>query len=167
MSPTFSKLNLKDEADIVVVNAPASFEPEIATLRGVTVRRALTDAKQMDFSLTFATTQKEVDALAKAIARKAAGDAIVWIAYPKKTSKKYTCEFSRDAGWPTMGEAGFEPVRMVAIDEDWSAVRFRRAEFIKNMTRPEEWRFSAHGKAQATTATATTKTTKKTKARSR
>ena len=35
-----------------------------------------------------------------------------------------------------MGEAGFEPVRMVAIDEDWSALRFRRAEFIKNMTRP-------------------------------
>jgi hypothetical protein len=24
---------------------------------------------------------------------------------------------------------------MVAIDEDWSAVRFRRARFIKNMTR--------------------------------
>ena len=24
---------------------------------------------------------------------------------------------------------------MVAIDEDWSAVRFRRVEFIKNLTR--------------------------------
>jgi hypothetical protein len=163
MSPTFAKLNLKDQADIVIVNAPASFEPEIATLRGVTVRRALTDAKQVDFSLAFATTQQEVDALAKAIARKAAGDAIVWIAYPKKTSKNYTCEFNRGSGWPTMGEAGFEPVRMVAIDEDWSAVRFRRAEFIKNMTRPAEWRFSAHAKEQAS-KTATTKTTKSAKA---
>ena len=157
MPSTFAKLNLKDQADIVIVNAPASFEPEIATLRGVTVRRALADAKQVDFSLTFATTQKEVDALAKAIARKAAGDAIVWIAYPKKTSKKYTCEFNRDSGWPTMGEAGFEPVRMVAIDEDWSALRFRRAEFIKNMTRPEEWRSSAHAKAQAKNTKTTTK----------
>ncbi len=35
----------------------------------------------------------------------------------------------------TLGAAGFEPVRMVAIDEDWSALRFRRVEHIKKMTR--------------------------------
>ena len=145
---TFAKLNLKDQTDIVIVNAPASFEPEVASLRGITVRRALSDAKQVVFSLAFATTQKEVDAVATAIARKAAGDAVVWIAYPKKTSKKYACDFGRDSGWPSMGEAGFEPVRMVAIDEDWSAVRFRRAEFIKNMTRPAEYRLTAHAKAR-------------------
>ena len=146
MSPTFAKLNLKDQSDIVVVNAPASFESEIASLRGITVRRELSEAKQVAFSLAFLTTQKEVDSLAKAIARKASGDAIVWIAYPKGTSKKYTCEFNRDTGWAALGDAGFEPVRMVAIDEDWSALRFRRAEFIKTMTRPAEHRYSAHAK---------------------
>ena len=143
---TFAKLNLKDQTDIVIVNAPASFEPEIASLDGVTVRRSMSDAKHVDFSLSFVTKQKEVDALAKTVARKAAGDAIVWLAYPKKSSKNYTCEFNRDSGWPSMGEAGFEPVRMVAIDEDWSALRFRRAEFIKNMTRREEFRYSEHSK---------------------
>ena len=56
--------------------------------RGVTVRRALSDARQVDFSLAFVTTQKEIDSWAKAIARKAGGDAIVWLAYPKKSSKK-------------------------------------------------------------------------------
>ena len=156
---TFAKLNLKDQKDIVIENAPASFEPEIASLKGVTVRRSLSDAKQVEFSLTFATKQKEVDSLAKAAGRKAAGDAIVWIAYPKKSSKKYTCEFNRDSGWPSMGEAGFEPVRMVAIDEDWSALRFRRAEFIKNMTRPEEYRYSEVAKSGSTTKN--TKITKK------
>ena len=161
---TFSKLNLKDQTDIVIVNAPESFEREIASLKGVTVRRSMSDAKQIEFSLTFATRQKEVDSLAKTVGRKATGDAIVWIAYPKKSSKKYTCEFNRDSGWPSMGEAGFEPVRMVAIDEDWSALRFRRAEFIKNMTRPEEYRYSEHAKkAPSTTKTESTKTTKKTK----
>jgi len=29
-------------------------------------------------------------------------------------------------GWNMLGHEGFEPVRMVAIDEDWSAKRFRR-----------------------------------------
>ena len=136
---TFAKLNLKDQSDIVIVNAPESFEREIASLKGVTVRRSMSEVKQVDFSLSFVTKQKEVDALAKTVGRKAAGDAIVWIAYPKKSSTKYACEFNRDSGWPSMGEAGFEPVRMVAIDEDWSALRFRRAEFIKNMTRPEQY----------------------------
>jgi hypothetical protein len=148
MSRTFAKLNLKDQSDILIVNAPASFEPEIASLRGVTVRRALSDAKQVAFSLAFVTKQKEVDNLARVIGKKASGDAIVWLAYPKGSSKKYTCEFNRDTGWASMGEAGFEPVRMVAIDEDWSALRFRRAEFIKTMTRPAERRFSAQAKAR-------------------
>jgi hypothetical protein len=148
MSPTFAKLNLKDQSEIVVVNAPASFEPEIASLRDVTVHRAPSDARQIDFSLAFVTTQKEVDSLAKVMSRKAAGDAIVWFAYPKGTSKKYKCEFSRDTGWASMGAAGFEPVRMVAIDEDWSALRFRRPEFIKTMTRPAGRRFSVQAKAR-------------------
>jgi len=158
---TFAKLNLKDQRDIVIENAPASFEPEIATLKGVIVRRSMSAAKQVEFSLTFATKQKEVDSLAKTVGSKAAGDAVVWIAYPKKSSKKYTCEFNRDSGWPSMGEAGFEPVRMVAIDEDWSALRFRRAEFIKNMTRPEEYRYTeAAKKASSTTKAKSTKITK-------
>ena len=135
--PTFAKLNLKDQREIVVLNAPASFEPELKTLKGVTVRR---DAKggDIDFSLAFVTTQKEVDTLGPQVAKKAKGDAIVWFAYPKGTSKKYKSEINRDDGWHVMGKAGFEPVRMVAIDEDWSAVRFRRVEFIKTMNRPEE-----------------------------
>ena len=33
------------------------------------------------------------------------------------------------------GNLAGKPVRMVAIDEDWSALRFRKAEHIKTMTR--------------------------------
>jgi len=73
---------------------------------------------------------------------------VVWFAYPKGTSKKYKSEINRDSGWQVLGKAGFEPVRMVAIDEDWSACRFRRAEFIKAMTRAKEHRMSAHGKSR-------------------
>ena len=38
---------------------------------------------------------------------------------------------------------------MVAIDEDWSAKRFRGAGFIKNMARPKEYRLTEIGKARA------------------
>ena len=45
------------------------------------------------------------------------------------------CEFDRDSGWEVLGQAGFEPVRMIAIDADWSALRFRRVEYILSLTR--------------------------------
>ena len=73
---------------------------------------------------------------------------MVWFAYPKGTSKRYRSEINRDTGWQALGRAGFEPVRAVAIDEDWSALRFRRVEFIKTMTRANEHRMTAQGKAR-------------------
>ena len=135
MASVFAKLNLKDQKEILVVNAPQSFENELAALRGITVRRSVKDVKQVKFSLAFVMRQSEVDALGKSIAPKAEGDAVIWFAYPKGSSKKYKCEFNRDTGWDTIGKLGLEPVRMVAIDEDWSALRFRRVEFIKTLTR--------------------------------
>jgi hypothetical protein len=149
MLSTFEKLNLKDQSQIAVLNAPESFEPELAALDGVRIRRDLQDLDGIGFSLAFVIKQREVDALAKTLAKKAKGDAVVWFAYPKGTSKKYKSEINRDTGWQVLGKAGFEPVRMVAIDEDWSAVRFRRVEFIKTMTRGKEHRMTAQGKARA------------------
>jgi hypothetical protein len=148
-SAVFKKLNLKAHTEIAVVNAPASFEKEIASLRGVAVRRSLAGGSPLGFSLAFVTKQREVDTLAKSVAQRTAGDAVVWFAYPKQSSKKYKSEIDRDGGWDVLGAAGFEPVRMVAIDEDWSAVRFRRVAFIKLMTRGVEHTISAGGKAKA------------------
>ena len=122
---------MKLQRKIVVINAPASFAPELAALTGVVVLRDLKKAKAVHFAIAFATKQIDVDALSKALAAKAEGDALLWFAYPKGTSKKYPCEFNRDTGWDVLRSAGFDTVRAVAIDEDWSALRFRRAEFIK------------------------------------
>ena len=76
---TFQKLNLKDQKQILVLNAPESFESELKTLRGVgispDIQRDLKSAGQIEFSLAFVTKQKEVDTLGKAIAKKVEGDA--------------------------------------------------------------------------------------------
>ncbi|MCX7782486.1 MAG: hypothetical protein N2318_02445 [Meiothermus sp.] len=147
MTPLFKKLNLKGQAELVIVNAPQSFEPELAPLQGVEILRDPKAAKKIQFALVFATQQAEVDRAAKALAPKLEGDATVWFAYPKGTSKKYKCEFNRDTGWAALGEAGLEPVRQVAIDEDWSALRFRRVAFIKTMTR--SFAMTPEGRAKA------------------
>jgi hypothetical protein len=131
MSPLFNKLNLKNQQEILVINAPASFESELALLHGVTVKRDPKKVSAIGFALTFVKKQDELDALSATLAAKADGDALLWFAYPKGTSKKYQCEFNRDAGWNIIRSAGFDTVRQVAIDDDWSALRFRRVAFIK------------------------------------
>lgn len=149
MTAIFKKLNLKDQKEILVVNAPESFEPELAALENVSVLVSLDKGPQVAFTLAFVTKLAEIERVAEALAKKAPGDAVVWFAYPKGTSKKYKCEFNRDTGWEALGLAGFEPVRQVAIDEDWSALRFRRAEFIKTLTRDASWAMSEEGKKKA------------------
>lgn len=146
MSAVFKKLNLKGRKEILVINAPGSFETELDLLEGVTIHRSLEEIEHVDFSLAFVIKQNEVDELAKAIAEKTEGDALVWFAYPKASSKKYICEFNRDTGWAVLGELGFEPVRQVAIDADWSALRFRRVAFIKKMVRKKDMALSEEGK---------------------
>ena len=131
MATIFEKLNLKDRQEIVVLDAPASFEAELADLPVITIHRHLESAPEVGFFLAFVTLQSEVDALSPEVASRAKGDAIVWFAYPKGTSQKYKCDFNRDTGWDVLKAAGFDTVRAVAIDEDWSALRFRRKEFIK------------------------------------
>jgi hypothetical protein len=133
-TPLFKKLNLGTHRDIVVLNAPDSFEPELKKLKGVKIARDPNSPKSVKFALAFATTQAELDRSSKTLAAAAEGDAVLWFVYPKGTSKRYRCEFNRDSGWGVIRKAGFESVRMVAVDEDWSALRFRRLEFVKPST---------------------------------
>ncbi|KUG07262.1 hypothetical protein [Solirubrum puertoriconensis] len=134
MKSAVEKMLLKPGAVVLVLGLPANLQPLLADLRThcTVVEHA---ADKVDAALVFATMQTEIDQLAPQVAALAAGDAAIWFAYPKGTSKKYRCDFNRDTGWAPLHALGFEPVRQIAIDDDWSALRFRRVEYIKQMTR--------------------------------
>ena len=147
MTPLFNKLNLKDQLHVHVLDAPASFEPELAALQGVDIVRSV--AGPVGFAIAFAITRAQRDAACAALVSAAQGDAVLWLAYPKGSSKTYRAEFNRDSGWAVLGAAGFEPVRQVAIDADWSALRFRRAQYLGRVTRDPAGAISALGRERA------------------
>ena len=149
MTPLFEKLNLKNQSEILVLNAPESFEVELEELRDVTVFRETEALDEISFSLAFVTRKSQIDEIASAIAAKAPGDPVVWFAYPKGSSKSYSCDFNRDTGWEALGAHGFEGVRQVAIDADWSALRFRRVENIRSMKRDPKRAMTAEGRRRA------------------
>jgi hypothetical protein len=78
------------------------------------------------FVQVFATHLAAVRKFARKLSKLAAPHALVWISYPKKASKTES-ELSRDVIRETMSGVGWRAVSIVAIDEVWSALRFRPA----------------------------------------
>jgi hypothetical protein len=136
MNAVFKKMNYKDQKVIHTINTPESFEKELKEMAALAVvTKQIKASDKSSFIIAFCTKQAEIDKLTPVFAKALDGDGLLWFAYPKGTSKKYKCDFNRDTGWNILGKYGFEPVRQVAIDDDWSALRFRRVEHIKTMTR--------------------------------
>lgn len=151
MSALFKKLNFKGQRSILICQAPSSFDAECSAMEEVCeVRRQIHAGESIQFALVFVTSLLQIAAAARDVFPLLAEDAVCWMAYPKGSSKRYTCEFNRDNGWQALGDLGYEPVRQVAVDEDWSALRFRKVEKIKIFTRSSTMALTETGKKRAT-----------------
>lgn len=78
------------------------------------------------FVQVFATRRSEISRLAQRLSKYAAPNALVWISYPKKTSR-IGGDLTRYVIREAMSGAGWRAVSVVAIDEVRSALRFRPA----------------------------------------
>lgn len=149
MTPLLQKLNFKQQAEVVVLHAPESFKEELESMRPFA--RVLEDHTAVDevvFALVFVLNKAQIDAAIEVLFPKLKGDDVLWFCYPKGSSKKYKSEINRDQGWQQLGSLGFEPVRQVAIDADWSALRFRKVSYIKTLNRRTTFALSEEGKAK-------------------
>lgn len=151
MTPLLKKLNYKDQKTILITNFPATFVAELQNMASTaTILTEGDTVEHIEFALCFVTTLREIELVASELVPKLDGDALLWLCYPKGSSKKYSCEFNRDNGWASLGAVNMEPVRMVAIDEDWSALRFRKVGYIKTITRRESFALTDEAKARTT-----------------
>ncbi len=135
MTSLWDKLNLKDDREVVVVNAPKSFAAALESIPRGRLHLGISAIEEISFALVFVKKKTELDKVSAAVVARATGDAVLWFAYPKGTSKRIACDINRDTGWDVLRASGFDTVRQVAIDEDWSALRFRRTEFINRRAR--------------------------------
>lgn len=140
MQALLKKMNYNGSDPIVLLNAPEIFETEMINLSNVYVD--INKLEKISYAIIFVNNAIMVEEAVEKIKDKIEGDVILWFCYAKKSSKKYRCDIDRDHGWQSVGKLGFEPVRMVAVDEDFSALRFRRVDYIKKMTRSKEMRIS-------------------------
>ena len=134
MDKLMSKLNYKSQQRIAVINADEKIlvflEKE---LTGVQIDKEIDQRFPYEFMILFVRSVSEVELLAPKALHNLTSDGILWFAYPKKTSKKLSSDIDRDHGWEILIDRGFDKVRLVSIDNDWSALRFRNVRFIKSV----------------------------------
>ena len=118
------KLQIKS-GKLIVLNAPKGYADQLAKeLKGLVV--ATRAAGQAEAVLLF------VDSLTEAAERTPKAGQLVkpggmlWIAYAKGTSKVKT-DVNRDKLWKAVEPIGWQPNRQIALDEVWSAMRFKPA----------------------------------------
>jgi hypothetical protein len=117
------KLRYK-QGPALVLNPPEGY------ILGIESDNAATE--QFDFIQLFVNNSEEVEKwLAEALPL-LNEDALFWITYPKQSSKVKT-DINRDSLFKLVQELSpYRAVSNVAVDEKWSALRFRHQEKVKS-----------------------------------
>jgi hypothetical protein len=114
-----SKLQIKAGQRVVVEGLPQGVDLELDA------GQVQDDAASADAVILFVANAAELDQRAGNVVVAAKRDALAWVAYPK--AGKLGTDLNRDSLARLMIERGVQPVRQVAIDDVWSALRFRPA----------------------------------------
>lgn len=135
MNAVLKKLQLKDQSKpILILNASEEY-CEIISGFDAKVDTEIKDEKY-HFVQFFGKSMAELKDLAVKAVSVVEEDGLLWLCYPKKSSKKYKGpDCSRDVVIYIFQDEGYEPVRQISIDDDWSALRFRQVDKIKTMNR--------------------------------
>lgn len=119
------KLQLSDEKNLLLQGLPLSIEKQFIKFSFSKNVTPLLKTKKIDFALIFAFSQKQLKEILKEVIPALHSEAKFWIAYPKASSK-IASDLCRDASWDFVAEHGYEIVRLIAVDNLWSAVRFKK-----------------------------------------
>ena len=116
------KLQIKS-GKLIVMNAPKGYAEQLAKeLKDLTVSTRA--AGRAEAVLLFVNSLAEVDTFTPRAGRLVKPGGMLWIAYAKGSSKVKT-DVNRDRLWAAAQPIGWQPVRQIALDEVWSAMRFK------------------------------------------
>ena len=77
--------------------------------------------RDAETAILFATSAATLEAGLAELAGELRTPAVLWIAYPKAGRS----DLKRDTLWPMLRPYGLRPISQIAIDDIWSALRFR------------------------------------------
>lgn len=111
--PVAERLQVKKDRRVALADSPIAIAAPTAPLG------------EAEVVVQFVRNRAEYDARIPPLLKKIRADAILWIAYPKLTSK-LAGDLSRDVIHRDSPALGIDCVSQIAIDDDWSAMRMKR-----------------------------------------
>jgi hypothetical protein len=121
-TPLVEKLGIKADARLTFLDAPVEF----ASLVGELPAGAKMSARGiLDFAIVFVTTRTKLEKRFEALIERLTPAGMIWVSWPKKTSgvaTELTENVVRDIGL----RAGLVDVKVCAIDDTWSGLKFVR-----------------------------------------
>jgi hypothetical protein len=121
-TPLIRKIGIKPGHRIHLHDHPASFLRDLGDLpETVSVQERL--ASDTDVMVCFVETQTQLKKQFARLGSKLASDGMLWIAWPKKASGKLT-DLTEDVVRAIGLKAGVVDVKVCAIDEVWSGLKF-------------------------------------------
>jgi hypothetical protein len=117
--PLLERLRVKGARTFAVAN----LDPKLEAGFDLPCPRVAVEAA--DVVLAFAANRTDLDAMLPGVLKALKPGAILWVAYPKLTSK-LAGDLNRDIIHNLVPAYGLDTVSQIAVDADWSALRFKR-----------------------------------------
>lgn len=119
------KLQVKPGGRMTLIGAPAGIEAALQSALKLTEPGQACDA-----ALAFCNSPADVVAFAPQAMTGLVEDGVLWFAYRKGAAAKQS-GLNRDVGWAPLRDLGYRPVRSIAVDEDWTGLRYRETWRVK------------------------------------
>ena len=114
------KMKLKPGSRAAVLKAPEKYLKQLK--HDAEISQKLTG--KFDWIQVFAMNRKELASLAPRAASALKPDTMLWLSFPKGTSKIQT-DLTRDKGWEAMQKLDLKWVNLVSVNDMWSAFALR------------------------------------------
>jgi hypothetical protein len=115
-----TKLQIKPGSSVAVIGLPGGVKVDLP--EGCA---SIAEANRANVVIVFARDSTALDTIAQPVVDAALEDRLAWVAYPK--AGKLGTDLNRDRLARIMSDRGTQPVRQIAINDVWSALRFRPA----------------------------------------
>jgi hypothetical protein len=126
-TPLFKKLGMKEGFTVKLINAPRNYKELIGDLsEGVVFGakgRSEEGAGGLDLIHFFTNSASELEKVLPVIKQEIKKDGTIWVSWYKKSSGKPT-EVTENMVRDTGLAIGLVDVKICAVDEDWSGLKF-------------------------------------------
>ncbi len=118
------KLFIRENYEVLLLDGPSGYRKTLGKLPGgVTVSTKATG--KFDLIQFFVTSAKELQQRLPKLKSKLQPGGLLWVTYPKGSSK-IDSDINRDSIYNFAATVGLQGVAMIAVDDDWSAFRFKK-----------------------------------------